>query len=208
MTDPTTPAVQSFTAGRMSEADFLAACELHHAAFPKPGRGLDEVIAKKRPVWMDAGRSGAANPDTAAATPPPVRYAVVEGGRWLANAASLVRTVGTEAGDLTVCGLFDVATHPNARGRGLAVAVTQAVFNAVNDGTYPFCMFQTGAARKFYETKFGATLVTNEIVNTHAAGDPEANPFTDEFVMRYPGEPASGGTPWPAGRIDLRGPGF
>ena len=33
------------------------------------------------------------------------------------------------------------------------------------------------------------------------------SPFTDTYVMRYPADTA-GRTPWPAGVIDLRGPGF
>ena len=203
---PDAPPIETWTAGRIPEADFLDACVLHHAAFPKPGRTLDEVIAKKRPVWMDVARS----PD-AAADPPPVRYVVREPGpdgkpRCIANAAALVRTVQTEAGLMTVSGLLDVATHPDARGRGLGAVVVRRVFAAVDDGTYPFCLFATGPARPFYE-KLGAAVVTNRIVNSHADDDPEANPFTDDYVMRYPAN-TTGPPPWPDGLIDLRGPGF
>ena len=204
---PDTPPIETWTAGRIAEDDFLDACDLHHAAFPKPGRTLDQVIAKKRPVWMDVDRSS----DTAAADPPPVRYVIREPGpdgrpRCIANAAALVRTVQTPDGLMTVSGLLDVATHPDARGRGLGAVVVRRVFASVDDGTYPFCLFGTGPARPFYE-KLGACVVDNPIVNSHAADDPEANPFTDTYVMRYPADTA-GRTPWPAGVIDLRGPGF
>ncbi|MEE9404270.1 MAG: GNAT family N-acetyltransferase [Algisphaera sp.] len=192
---------ETWTAGQIAEDDFLAACELHFAAFPKPGRTLNEVVAKKRPVWMDVDLS----PD-AAADPPPQRHVLRENGKVLANAAVLVRAIETSAGLLTVCGLFDVATHPSARGRGLGGATVQTVFNAVDAGTYAFCVFQTGEARAFYE-KLGAAVVDNRIVNSHAATDPEANPFTDTHVMRYPADTA-GRTPWPEGLIDLRGPGY
>ena len=203
---PTPPPIETWTAGRIAEADFLDACALHHAAFPKPGRTLDDVVAKKRPVWMDVSPS----PD-AAADPPPVRYVMREPGpdgvpRCVANAAALVRTVQTPDGLMTVAGLLDVSTHPDARGRGLGVLVVQRVFAAVDERTYPFCLFATGAARPFYE-KLGAAVVTNRIVNSHADTDPATNPFTDDFVMRYPADTA-GRTPWPAGLIDLRGPGF
>lgn len=206
----TSPPIETWTAGRISEADFLDACTLHHAAFPKPGRTLADVMAKKRPVWMDTAPS----PD-AAADPLPVRYVVREADpeagpdaapRCIANAAALVRTVQTTAGLMTVAGLLDVATHPDARGRGLGALVVRRVFAAVDAGTYAFCLFGTGPARPFYE-RLGAAVVTNRIVNSHADADPEANPFTDTYVMRYPAI-ATGRTPWPEGLIDLRGPGF
>ena len=200
------PPIQTWTAGRISEADFLDACILHHVAFPRPGRTLEEVVAKKRPVWMAPELS----PD-AAADPPPVRYVMrsesLDGpGLCVANAAALTRTVQTSRGLLTVSGLFDVATHPSVRGRGYGAAVVQEVFAAVDRGTYAFCLFQTGAAHPFYE-KLGAAVVTNPIVNSHADTDPEANPFTDNLVMRYPAD-TTGRDPWPEGTIDLRGPGF
>ena len=208
--DPSVPAPETWTAGQISDADFLDACVLHHAAFPKPGRTLEQVIAKKRPVWMDPARVRDGEPDVAA-DPPSVRYVLREPGpdgelRCIANAAALVRTVQTQDGLMTVSGLLDVATHPDVRGRGLGAVVVQRVFAAVDDGTYPFCLFATGPARPFYE-KLGAAVVTNRIVNSHADDDPEANPFTDDFVMRYPAN-TTGRARWPEGLIDLRGPGF
>jgi len=181
MPDP--PPIETWTAGQITEADFLDACALHHAAFPKPGRTLDQVIAKKRPVWMDVDLSS----DTAASDPPPVRYVMRAAGpdgalRCVANAAALTRTVQTPEGLLTVSGLLDVATHPDTRGQGLGALVVKKVFDAVDVGTYPFCLFATGPARPFYE-KLGACLVGNPIVNSHADADPEANPFTDSYVM-------------------------
>jgi len=55
--------------------------------------------------------------------------------------------------------------------------------------------------RPFYE-KLGACLVTNRIFNS-LGNDPEKNPFWDEIAMRYPAAKH-----WPAGQIDLRGPGY
>jgi hypothetical protein len=44
--------------------------------------------------------------------------------------------------------------------------------------------------------------VDNRFVNS-TAEDPHASPFWDRVIMRYPAKAG-----WPAGEIDLRGPGW
>lgn len=195
--------IQTYTAGQMAEADFLAACELHHAAFPKPGRTLDDVIAKKRPVWIGGDGLPGVVPGPLVSDDPPVRYAIRDAsGAWLANAAVLTRTIGTARGDLKVLGLLDVATSPAARGQGLGALVVKAAWQAVDNGRYPLCLFETGEARLFYE-KLGAKVVKNRFVDSTHPSQPGVNPFTDELEMVYPAS-----ADWPEGEIDLRGPGY
>lgn len=132
----------------------------------------------------------------------PRSFVVVEDGRVVAHAAILPRTVGTSAGDMTIAGLSRVCSDPSQRGRGLGELVTRAAFEVVDGGDFPFMLFQASArVRQFYD-KLGAVVVENPIVNS-LADDPTASAFWDDVVMRYPA-----GRDWPAGPIDLRGPGY
>ncbi|MEM9418286.1 MAG: GNAT family N-acetyltransferase [Planctomycetota bacterium] len=194
--------IETWTAGQMTEAQFHAGCVLHHAAFPKPGRTIDGVIEKKRPVWMGTDEAGVV-PGPLVSDTPPVRFVIRgEGGALVANAAILTRTISTAQGELTVSGLLDVATSPSVRGQGLGVKVVQAAWASVDDGTHPLCVFETGEARPFYE-KLGARVVDNTIIDSTHPTSPRNNPFEDAWVMVYPAEAA-----WPEGEIDLRGPGY
>ncbi|MBB6429384.1 GNAT family N-acetyltransferase [Algisphaera agarilytica] len=196
------PTIETWTAGQMTEEQFRAGCVLHHAAFPKPGRTIEGVIAKKRPVWMGEAGAGVVPGPLVSATPP-VRYVIRgEDGALVANAAILTRTISTEQGELTVSGLLDVATCPSVRGQGLGAKIVQAAWASVDDGTHPLCLFETGEARPFYE-KLGARVVDNPIIDsTHPTGSRD-NPFEDTWVMIYPARAS-----WPEGEIDLRGPGY
>ncbi len=214
-------AIERLTAGRISEADFRGLCALHHAAFPRPGRTLADVMAKKWPMWMEGRWTGPEAPTRYVVRGPggpggpggipagiPAASQGLSGGvggdsggevRFLANAGTLTRTVRTAAGDLTVLGLLDVATAPEARGCGLGERLTRAAFAPVDAGRYPFCLFQTGVAQSFY-ARMGAAVATNHFIDSTHPGVP---PFTDTYVMVYPGL-----RDWPAGEVDLRGPGW
>lgn len=216
--------IETWTAGQMSEADFVAACVLHHAAFPKAGRTLAEVIARKRLVWMapDALEPSAhvAGPQFAemelslpgagtfglgplVSEVPPVRYGVRDAaGRWLGNAAVLTRTIQTARGPLRVLGLMDVATLPETRGQGLGVMLVRAAWAAVDDGQVAACLLKTSEARSFYE-KLGARVIDNPLVNATAEAGVDREPFGVSDAMIYPA-----GADWPEGEIDLRGPAF
>jgi GNAT superfamily N-acetyltransferase len=132
----------------------------------------------------------------------PRSYVVREGGRVIAHASFDPRTIGTEAGDMTVLALARVCTDPAARGRKLGQAVVQAAFELVDDGSFRFALFQTTDDVQSFYDKLGALRINNRIVNS-LAEDPAANPFWSPVIMRYPAGPG-----WPDGEIDLRGPGY
>ena len=72
----------------------------------------------------------------------------------------------------------------------------------MNNGPYPFALFQTREiVRPFYE-KLGALPVNNRFYNS-LTEDPTKSPFWDTEIMRYPAT-----SNWPTGDIDLRGPGW
>ncbi len=132
----------------------------------------------------------------------PRALVIVEAGRVVANATMRPRTIGTERGEMIIGGLALVCTDPALRGHGLGEAVVRAAFDLVDAGDFQFALFQTKRRLQSFYEKCGATPVDNRIVNS-LGDDPEANPFWDEVVLRYP---ANGN--WPAGTIDLRGPGY
>lgn len=177
----------------MSEADARAIAELLCAVWPKPGRTVDSRTAELLAQWRDYDGPEAQHPRS---------VVVREAGRVTAHAGADPRTIGTSQGELTILALGKVCTDPAERGRKLGAAVVRGVFQLVDDGTFPWSLFQTcHFVRPFYE-KLGCALVENRIVNS-LADDPTANPFWDDVVMRYP---ATEG--WPAGQIDLGGPGY
>jgi GNAT superfamily N-acetyltransferase len=105
-------------------------------------------------------------------------------------------------GEISVGGLARVCTHPAMRGRGLGELVVRAAFGLVDAGDFAFSLFQTNRKVQAFYERLGAAPVENRIVNSLAA-EPMINPFWDEVVMHYPR-----GKGWPAGAIDLRGPGY
>lgn len=103
---------------------------------------------------------------------------------------------------MTIMGLGLVGSDPERRGEGLGGQVVRASFRMIDQGAAAFSLFQTThQVRPFYE-KLGACLVKNRVVNS-LGPTPSANPFWDEVVMRYPNQ-----GDWPAGVIDLLGPGY
>jgi GNAT superfamily N-acetyltransferase len=132
----------------------------------------------------------------------PRSLVVIEDDRVIAHAAMLPREIRTSQGEMTIGGLARVCTDAAVRGRGLGELVVRAAFGLVDNGDFPFALFQTNhLVRGFYE-KLGAVTVQNPIINSLGDG-PKTCPFWDEVVMRYPG-----GDGWPSGTIDLRGSGF
>jgi predicted N-acetyltransferase YhbS len=177
----------------MSEPDARAVAELLISIWPKPGRTVDtltdELVNKHRDY---------AGPEAEY----PRLFVIRDGARVIACAQANPRAIGTSAGDMTVLALARVCTDPNVRGQHLGEKVVRAAFDLVDHGPYPFALFQTGDnVRPFYE-KLGCVTADNRFVNS-LADDPQKNPFWDSAIMRYPAADN-----WPAGEIDLRGPGW
>ena len=97
-------------------------------------------------------------------------------------------------------GLTKVVSDPERRGEGLGAAVVRATLALVDEGAFPFSLFQTTTqVRPFYE-RLGAHEIDNEFIDT-LSEDPTKRAFRDPVVMCYPNSDE-----WPAGTIDLRGP--
>jgi predicted N-acetyltransferase YhbS len=132
----------------------------------------------------------------------PKSFVIRDGDRVLAHSQIYARAVRTTDVELVIGALARVGTVPEQRGKGLGETIARAALGAVDRGDFPFALFQTSnRVRPFYE-KLGAVAVQNPLINSLAEG-PKGNPFWDEVVMRYPAHGA-----WPAGTIDLRGPGY
>jgi predicted GNAT family N-acyltransferase len=177
----------------INEADARASAELLYAIWPKPGRTADTLAADMLRQRRDYDGPEPQHPRS---------LFVREGSRIIAHASIYPRTLGTSAGDLTVLALARVCTDPAARGRRLGKQVVRAAFDLVDQGVFPFALFQTkDTVRPFYE-ELGAVTVDNHFFNSQAK-DPSVWPFWDPNIMRYPAKPG-----WPTGDIDLRGPGW
>jgi predicted N-acetyltransferase YhbS len=185
--------IETFDLRTIREADARAIAELIVSIWPKIGRTVESFTA-------DILRQGKEyrGPESQH----PRSFLIREGGRVVAHSGAASRTIGTSQGDIAVLALARVCTDPIVRGRRLGDAVVRATFELVDNGTFPFSLFQTSQdVRPFYE-RLGATVIDNRFVNS-LAENPTADPFWAEVRMRYP---ATGD--WPTGEIDLRGPGW
>jgi hypothetical protein len=163
------------------------------AIWPRPGRTVDTRTADILNQWKVYDGPEAEYPRS---------FLIREGGRIIAHSQADPRTIKTTAGDLKVLALSRVCTDLQVRGRKLGRVIVEAAFELVDNGTYPFALFQTkDEVRPFYE-KLGAVVTSNRYFNV-GAEDPTANPWWDPVIMRYP---ATGN--WPAGDIDINGPGW
>jgi GNAT superfamily N-acetyltransferase len=185
--------VESLDARSFSETDALAIGELLARVWPKPDKPAE--FRKQQMLDLGVGYSG---PDAQA----PRSFVIRDGGKVLAHAAVFPRTIGTSTGETTIAALCRVCSDPECRGQGFGELVVRGVFDLVDAGEFRWSLFQTTPpVRPFYE-KLGAAAIDNTVVNS-LGGDPREHPFWDPVLMRYP---AAGD--WPAGEIDLRGPGY
>ena len=167
--------------------------KLVHQTWPKPNMTAEDRATRTIQLGREfIGASG----------PPPRSIVAVEEGRVGAHAWMFPRVIGTERGDILIGALAQVCTDAGMRGRGLGEAVVRAAFRLVDEGEFEFSLFQTTPSVRPFYVKLGCVPVGNRIINQRAE-DPAANPFWHEVVMRYPA-----GEGWPAGTIDLRGPGY
>jgi predicted GNAT family N-acyltransferase len=185
--------IETWDLRRLTPERARAVAELLVQVWPKPHLTVDDRTDQMLAYGREfAGLAG----------PMPRSFVVREDGRVIAHAVVFPRTIRTADGEMTIAALARVCTEPKRRGQGLGEAVAREAFAAVDRGEFPFSLFQTTAqVRPFYE-RLGCVVVENPITNT-LAEEPKANPFWDGVVMRYPSRGQ-----WPAGTIDLRGPGY
>ncbi|MEM7682570.1 MAG: GNAT family N-acetyltransferase [Planctomycetota bacterium] len=185
--------IESIHPDQLSTEALRELVELHLKAYDRD-RSVREQIIYHTKAWADPHRRRGI-----------VEYLLREDQHIVACGYSFVRTIQTTQGPMDVLTLAGVGTHPDRRGKGYGARVVRCVFDRIDAGEAPFCLFQTGEARPFYE-KLDARIVDNRFIDSTATArgeDPGVNPFVDDWVMVYP---AKG--PWPAGEIDLGGPGY
>jgi len=188
------PRVEIQLTRELSRDTAVAIGELLVKVWPKPGVTVEDRADK---LQLDRGAE-ASNCGWQSRS-----VIVRDGSKVVAHALVFPRTIRTAQGELTIAALASVCSDPQHRGRSLGAAVARAAFSVVGEGLAPFSFFQTSPpVRDFYE-RLGAASVANSVVNS-LAKDPQANPFWDDVIMRYPASRAD----WPEGEIDLLGPGY
>lgn len=186
--------VTEFDLATIGWSELLEGCRIVAETWPKPEVNAEKIaqaaLAQQAAGEFSSGRH---------------RWYEVRdqtSGRVLAHAACLPREIRIEGSGHTILGLAAVCTRPEYRRQGLGAAVVRACFAHVDQGEYPWCLFQTSQAnRRFYES-LGASVIGNRIVNSQS-DKPQADPFWDELRMVYPASKA-----FPAGVVDLLGPGY
>ena len=185
--------VECLDARTLSEGDARSIAELVARIWPKADRTVEVRMGQLQANGRDYSGGDAQAPRN---------FVVRQEGRVVSHATYVTRTIGTSQGDLTIAGLARVCSDPDIRGKGLGRLVVEPIFRLVDQGNFPFSLFQTSPeVRPFYE-KLGCCVVENRIVNS-LGENPQESPFWDSVVMRYPAGPG-----WPTGEIDLRGPGY
>src|SRR4029078_2578447 len=135
--------IETLDAQNYDEATARAIADLLCRVWPKPGRTVEMRVEK-----MKAAGPGYKGPEQQR----PRSLYIREGERIVAHSGVDVRTVGTSQGDVTVLALARVCTDPAERGRNLGAAVVRETFKLVDEGVYPWSLFQTThRVRPFYE---------------------------------------------------------
>ncbi len=209
------PVVVSLPLAEMAPSDTLAAGALIASIWPHPGRGP----AERAEQLLEVGRAYTGPEELA-----PRSILIFDDDhepserRAIAYALVFPRTIaiespGVDRQEMTVLALSKVVADPTIRGQGLGRLIVEGALRGVDEGKFPFALFQTTEqVQPFYE-RLGAVRVENRIVNSLSTGTlrsptPEANPFWDGVVMRYPAGESAAGEGWPTGTIDLLGEGY
>ena len=222
-------------AGRLSEAEFHAACVLHHRAFAQPGRTLEQVIQKKRPMWrpgdepdteaQPGGAEGRESPwrigGRVVSLTPPRRYVVLGGdevdGAAEADGPGDGGGVGLLANAATLSRRIETAAGERVvlglldvatdpRTRGRGWRLGERVVRRA------FAELENAAADCFLLQTGGARrfyekLGARAVDNCFVdRGDPDATPAPPFHEPHVMIYPAS--ADWPTGEVDLRGPGW
>jgi len=168
------------------ETDALALARLLQVVWPQAVEDVEQYAIGLRQESPD-------RPDNR-------NHIIWEAGKPIAAAQTFARTIHFAGQSLTVLALARVCAEPTQQGRGLGAQIVRRAFEPVDSGRYALSLYQTGVPG-FYE-KLGAKRVDNEFFNAKA-DNPDESPWWNDYIMIYPGI-----ADWPAGRIDLNGPGY
>jgi len=131
---------------------------------------------------------------------PQHRWLMREPGRVIAHVAAHEKRIGTAAGEFDICGIAEVAVHPDFRGRGLVKQLLAPAHAAFARAGTPFS-FLFGNPKVYGAS--GYVPVKNALRHFD---------FTCHEWLVRPLAPAMvkllGTMAWPEGEIDLRGPVF
>lgn len=194
MTAEAPPRIETIFAREMSRAVAMEIGELLVRVWPKPGMTAQQRADRVQGDW-----------GTRSAEDMFAKCSLIarEGKRMIAHACTFPRTIVGPQGEMKILALSLVCTDPEFRGRNVGYALVREAFRPVDEGVYPFSLFQTSQrASRFYH-RLGCVLVENRIIDS-TADQPTQCPFKDDHVVRYPGDRAG----WPEGQIDLCGPGY
>jgi len=187
-------------------------CWLHHELTPQQALAIGEAQARTWPkpgkdahfrsrMLLEKGQVACARPDLASRSFV-LTVGDAGGEEVIAHASLEPRQLLTTAGPIWIMGLAGVCSDPERRGHGLGGKIVRAAFAFVDEGPASFSVFQTSSDVQSFYQRLGSKVVENRIIDS-TAEDPNACPFWDDVVLRYP---ASGD--WPTGEIDLQGPGY
>jgi predicted acetyltransferase len=172
--------------GELTETQRFQVCELMRKVWPTADEKIEHTV--ERHLGRDISR--------------PKRETVLlyHEKKLVAHAESFEREIITVMGErIPVMALASVCVDPEWRGYGFGAEVVKTAFQRVDSGEFPLALYMTDLP-DFYRP-FGAEAVANRFVNRQNAEDPEASPWSAEFVMIYPAS-----VEWPHGVIDLNGP--
>jgi predicted N-acetyltransferase YhbS len=181
------PTTRTFSAADVTDAHWLAIAKLYAATWINDA--TDDFDAKAKHL-----RNGAL------ATPAMQYVLTLDGDRLVAAGNSFAREITVGDARFTALAMAGVAVREDLRGNGLGRQVVGELLSRVDNGEYPFAIFQTDVPG-FYE-KLNSRVLDNRIVNS-LADDPQARPFWSSHAILYPAA-------FPLGKdtIDLLGPGY
>jgi len=131
---------------------------------------------------------------------PQHRWLIREPGRVIAHIAMHEKRIGTAAGEFAICGVAEVAVHPEFRGRGLVKQLLGPANEAFARDGVPFS-FLFGNTKVYGSS--GYVPVKNALRHfDFACHEWLVRPLPAAMVKLL------GTTAWPEGEIDLRGPVF
>ncbi|SRR5581483_3076307 len=122
-----------------------------------------------------------------------------EKGGIVGHAAVHEKTIGTQNGDLRIGGVAEVCVASPYRGKGVMKELLREIFEWLHGRDVPFAML-------FGQPKVYASSGFQPIDNELAAENSLArhwNPFCGKAMIKPLAK-----TPWPRGKIELRGPTF